>query len=107
VSVLPILARDLMDRFGLACHKIPMEKPTTIPIKRGRPATGRAPTVTLTLPVSLMTAVDQSADRAFEPRASAVRRLLAAGLACERNADATTPGARPPVKRTSDARRRS
>jgi hypothetical protein len=67
-------------------HRIGMKQtPTNLKrTTRGRPP-GRSPIVSLALPAPLLVEVDASADRKFEPRASAIRRLLEAGLELERS----------------------
>jgi metal-responsive CopG/Arc/MetJ family transcriptional regulator len=48
--------------------------------KRGRPATGRDPHLTLRLPEELLKAVEHHAAATGETRSEAIRRLIEAGL---------------------------
>jgi metal-responsive CopG/Arc/MetJ family transcriptional regulator len=50
------------------------------PKKRGRPATGRDPHLSLRLPEELLQAVEHHAEAVGETRSEAIRRLIEAGL---------------------------
>ena len=51
--------------------------------KKGRPATGQLPKITLALPSSILRAIYKSAADHFESRNDAARRLLASALKME------------------------
>lgn len=51
-----------------------------IPKKRGRPATGKDPLVTLRLPEEMIAALDGRASDAGVSRSEAMRQLIEAGL---------------------------
>lgn len=53
---------------------------TVVPKKRGRPATGKDPLLTVRAPPELISAIGAWADRAGLARSEAVRRLIEAGL---------------------------
>lgn len=58
-----------------------VESITVVPKKRGRPATGKDPLLTVRAPPELIAAIDAWADKAGLARSEAVRRLIEAGLA--------------------------
>jgi Ribbon-helix-helix protein, copG family len=51
-----------------------------IPKKRGRPATGKDPLVTLRLPAPMIAALAERAEAAGVSRSQTMRQLIAAGL---------------------------
>jgi hypothetical protein len=53
---------------------------------RGRPATGRDPTLTIRLPKTLTARIDEHAKSRGETRSEVMRRFLEAGLAAESSA---------------------
>ena len=59
-----------------------------IPKKRGRPATGKDPLVTVRLPPTMIIALDQRAETEGITRSEVIRRLVEAGLKINRLAKA-------------------
>ena len=57
----------------------------TTDTKRGRPKTGRNPTLTITLSKDLLKQVNKIAGDNFERRADTIRRLLANGIRLEKD----------------------
>jgi hypothetical protein len=53
---------------------------TVVPKKRGRPATGKDPLLTVRAPTELIAAIDAWAAKEKLARSEAVRRLIEAGL---------------------------
>lgn len=51
-----------------------------IPKKRGRPATGKDPLVTVRLPAAMIAALDKEAGAAGVNRSEVIRRFVAKGL---------------------------
>jgi negative regulator of replication initiation len=60
-----------------------MSIPVTLKKKRGRPATGVDPTLTIRLPKELTARIDAHAKSKGESRSEVMRRFLEAGLASE------------------------
>ena len=58
---------------------------TEIPKRRGRPATGKDPLVTLRLPQAMIDALDKKAEAEGVSRSEAMRQLIEAGLAKKRS----------------------
>ena len=58
---------------------------TEIPKRRGRPATGKDPLVTLRLPQAMIDALDKKAEAEGVSRSGAMRQLIEAGLAKKRS----------------------